>query len=303
MSTDISPALTARERRARIWQIAQLIPVLLVLTVLFGGALVMAVLQSLGFAPWFGVNDFPTLTYFGQLWGSQTFWVSLGLTLYYGTASTLIALVMGILLSLALIKAFPGKTLYKYIYKLPLMIPYTVGIALAVIMLGNGGMLSRLAALFGLINDPNQFPSILQTHWGWGIIAVYVWKQTPFITLAVYAVLLGIGRETEEAAAILGARRRTIFFQVTLPQILPGIVSSTLICFAFNLGAFEAPYIMGGGFPETLPVIAWQYFNNPDYTLQLQGMATVVSIALISGVILFAYLALYRRFERRIGRN
>ena len=154
-----------------------------------------------------------------------------------------------------------------------------------------------------MIDDPAQFPQILKTHYGWGIIAVYVWKQTPFITLAVYAVLLGIGRETEEAAAILGANRRTIFFRVTLPQILPGVVSSTLICFAFNVGAFEAPFILGGGFPDTLPVVAWRYFNDADYTLQLQGMATVVSIGLVAGVILFGYLAAYRRYERRMGRN
>ena len=51
-----------------------------------------------------------------------------------------------------------------------------------------------------MIDNPGQFPQILKTHYGWGIIAVYVWKQVPFMTLAIYAVLLGIGRETEEAA-------------------------------------------------------------------------------------------------------
>lgn len=292
-----------RAHRLRLWQVVQLVPILAVLAGLFGGALVLAVAQSLGYAPWFGVNTFPDFSYFGALWGARAFWQSLGLTLYYATVSTGLALILGTLLALALIKVFPGKALYKYIYKLPLMIPYTVGIALAVIMLGNGGMLSRLAAFAGLIDDPGQFPQILKTHYGWGIIAVYVWKQTPFITLAIYAVLLGLGRETEEAAAILGARRRTIFFRVTLPQILPGIVSATLICFAFNVGAFEAPFILGGGYPDTLPVVAWRYFNDADYTLQLLGMATVVSIALVAGVILFTYLWVYRRFERRMGRG
>ena len=289
--------------REKLWLWLQLSPVLLILAVLFGGALVLAVVQSLGFAPWFGVNTFPSFQYFGALWGSVSFWESLWLTLYYATVSTVIALAMGIALALALVRTFPGKQLYKYIYKLPLMIPYTVGIALAVIMLGNGGMVSRLAAFFGFISDPSQFPKILKTHAGWGIIAIYVWKQVPFITLAIYAVMLGVGRETEEAAAILGANRWQILSQVTLPQIMPGVVSSTLICFAFNVGAFEAPFILGGGFPDTLPVVAWRYFNDADYTLQLQGMATVVSIALVAGVILFTYLAIYRRFERKIGRN
>jgi len=281
----------------------QLVPVLAILGIVFGGALVLAVMQSLGFAPWFGVNTFPDFSYFAALWGSGSFWHSLGLTLYYAIAATFISLVFGILLALAMVKLFPGKALYKYLYKLPLMIPYTVGIALAVIMLGNGGMVSRILAFSGVISDTSQFPQLLNTHYGWGIIAVYVWKQTPFVALTIYAVLLGVGRETEEAAAILGARPHQIFFQVTLPQILPGIVSSTLIIFAFNLGAFEAPFILGGGFPETLPVVAWRYFNDADYTLQLQGMATVVSIALLAGVILYFYLVFYRRYERRTGRS
>ena len=101
---------------------------------------------------------------------------------------------------------------------------------------------------------------------------------------------------------LLGARPATIFLRVTLPQILPGIVSATLICFSFNIGAFEAPYILGGGFPDTLPVVAWRYFNDANYSLQLQGMATVVSIGLVSGVILAFYLWFYRVFERRRGR-
>lgn len=282
--------------------IIELAPVTLVLVILFGAATLLALAQSLGFAPWFGINRFPDFGYFAALWGSDTFWVSLGLTLYYGVTSTFLALVLGVLLALSLVKTFPGKSIFKYIYKLPLMIPYTVGIALAVIMLGNGGIMSRLAASIGLISAPSEFPKILHTHAGWGIIAVYVWKQTPFITLAVYAVLLGVGRETSEAATVLGANRFQTFFLVTLPQILPGIISSTLICFSFNLGAFEAPFILGGGFPDTLPVIAWRYFNDANYALQLQGMATIVSIAIVAGVILFAYLAAYRRYEKMRGR-
>ncbi|MYI68081.1 MAG: ABC transporter permease, partial [Boseongicola sp. SB0673_bin_14] len=62
-------------------------------------------------------------------------------------------------------------------------------------------------------------------------------------------------------------------------------------------------FILGGGFPDTLPVVAWRYFNDADYTLQLQGMATVVSIGIVAGVILFAYLWVYRRYERRMGRH
>ena len=53
--------------REKLWLWLQLSPVLLILAVLFGGALVLAVVQSLGFAPWFGVNTFPSFQYFGAL--------------------------------------------------------------------------------------------------------------------------------------------------------------------------------------------------------------------------------------------
>ena len=279
-----------------------LLPVVAVLALLFGGALLLAVAQALGHAPWIGIRDFPDIRPFAELWSSRAFWASLGLTLYYAAAATVLSLVLGTALALILLRAFRGRALFRYVYKLPLMVPYTVGIALAVVMLGNGGMLSRVAAATGLIDDPGDFPRILGTHWGWGIVAVYVWKQVPFVTLAIHAVLLGVGRETAEAAALLGASRWQAFRLVTLPQIVPGLVSSSLIVFAFNVGAFEAPFILGGGFPDTLPVVAWRLFQDADYARQLQGMATVVSIALVSGLLLAAYLIAYRRWERRIGR-
>ncbi len=76
----------------------------------------------------------------------------------------------------------------------------------------------------------------------------------------------------------------------------------SLICFAFNIGAFEAPLILGGGYPDTLPVLAWRYFQDSNYAFQLQGMAVVVSLALVSGLFLAAYLQGYRRYERARGR-
>jgi putative spermidine/putrescine transport system permease protein len=297
------PSPTSRDRSLAHWRpTLGLLPLGVVMIVLFGGVLLLALLQSLGFAPWIGVNSFPNLTSFTALWSSAGFWLSLWFTLYYSLAATVIALVLAIGLAQGLMQAFPERALFGSLSRLPLVVPYAVGIALAVIMMGNGGVLSRLAATLGWIDDPAQFPRLLNTHAGWGVIAVYVWKQLPFMALSIHAVLIGAGREQAEAAAVLGANRHQIFRQITWPQIVPGIVSSTLICFAFNMGAFEAPFILGGGFPDTLPVLAWRYFNDADYTLQLRAMAVVVSIGLVAGLLIALYLALYRRYERSLGR-
>lgn len=301
--TELNATESSIQRKKRNSLILQLSPVFLVLLVLFGGSVVYAIMQSLGYAPIYGVNEFPTIRYYKLLWTSDSFWFSMGITFYYALASTLIGLVCSIILATLMLKHFKEKAWVKYVYKLPLMIPYIVGIALVIIVFGNGGIAARLTYALGFIESPSEFPAILYSHYGWGIIMVYVWKQIPFMTLAIYAVLLGIGRETEEAATLLGASKLKVFWHVTLPQILPGIVSSTLICFSFNFGSFEAPFILGGGFPDTLPVTAWRYFNDADYTLRLQGMATVITIAFLSGLVLYTYVAMYRRFERKIGRS
>lgn len=282
---------------------AQILPVALILGGLFLGAFIFSLLQSLGYAPWYGINNFPTFTYYNKLLTDDSFWLSMGLTFYYALVATFLSLVFGTILAVIMIKHFAIKGLYKYIYKLPMMIPYSVGIALAVIMMGNSGIISRLWAFFGFIDHPNDFTPLLKTYYGWGIIAVYMWKQIPFVALSIYAVLLGIGRDTADAAAILGAGKFAIFFRVTLPQVLPGVVAATLICFAFNIGAFEAPYILGAGFPETLPVMAWRYFNDANIEMRLMGMATVVTLVVMVSVVLYLYLKAYRVYEQKIGRQ
>ena len=85
-------------RSGSAWQVAaSLLPIGGVLVVMLGGAVLLAVAQSLGFAPWYGINSFPDTRYFADLWGSEGFWLSVGLTLYYSLAATLLALLLNFL--------------------------------------------------------------------------------------------------------------------------------------------------------------------------------------------------------------
>jgi putative spermidine/putrescine transport system permease protein len=286
----------------RLYVPLMLAPVVLVLGSLFAGSLVVALLQSFGYAPLYGINEFPTFRHYRSLFTLPGFWASVGLTFYYAIVPTAVGTALSVYLALQLRNRFPGKALFQYIYKLPLMIPYLVGVALTIVIFANGGILARFLHLLGLIETTRDFPRILYSHGGWGIMLVYLWKQVPFTTLIVYSVLLGLGRESEEAATTLGASRWQTFWHVTLPQIMPGIVSATVIVFAFNFGSFEVPFILGGGFPNTLPVEAWRAFDDADYSRRLRSMAIVVFIALNAGAVLFTYLWAYRRFERARGR-
>lgn len=280
-----------------------LAPVVLILGTLFLGSLVVALLQSFGYAPLYGINEFPTLRHYRELFSLPGFWRSVGLTFYYAVVPTVLGTVLSIYLALLLRKRFRGRGVFQYIYKLPLMIPYLVGVALTIVLFSNGGIIARLLYLVGIVETTQDFPRVLYSHAGWGIMLVYLWKQIPFVTLIVYSVLMGLGRESEEAAATLGAKPWQAFWHVTLPQIMPGIVSATVIVFAFNFGSFDVPFILGGGFPNTLPVEAWRAFDDADYSRRLRAMAIVMFIGFISSILLFTYLTLYRRFERGRGRS
>jgi len=286
----------------RLYVPLMLTPAVGVLAVLYLGALAIAGLQSFGYAPLYGINKFPTLEYYRQLFQTPDFWWSLFYTFYYAVVPTVTAAALGTYLALCLHRRFQGKKLFQLVYKLPLMVPYLVGIGLASVLFSGGGIFARAAYALGLIRSTGDFPRLLKTHAGWGIMWVYVWKQTPFMAMVIFSVLLGIGRDTEEAALMLGANRRQVFWNVTLPQIMPGIVSASLIVFAFNFGSFEAPILLGAGYPNTLPVEAWRAFDDPDYARRLSSMAIVTFVALVSSAVLFAYITLYRRFERRRGR-
>lgn len=286
----------------RLYVPLMLAPVVLILVVLFLGSILVALLQSFGYAPLYDINEFPTLRHYQSLFALPGFWRSVGYTFYYAVVPTVLGTVFSIYLALALRKTFRGKKVFTYIYKLPLMIPYLVGVALTIVLFANGGIIARFLFAPGLIESTRDFPRVLYSHSGLGIMIVYLWKQIPFSTLIIYSVLMGLGKESEEAALTLGANRWQTFWHVTLPQIMPGIVSATIIVFAFNFGSFEVPFILGGGFPNTLPVEAWRAFDDADYSRRLRAMAIVMFISLISSIVLILYLSLYRRFERQRGR-
>lgn len=287
----------------RLYVPLMLAPVVLTVSTLFVGALIVAALQSFGYAPLYGINEFPTLEHYRSLFALPGFWASVGLTFYYAIVPTIVGTILSIYLALTLRRRFRGKGFVQFVYKLPLMIPYLVGVAVTIVLFGNGGIVARSLYAMGVIESTGEFPRLIYSHAGWGIMFVYVWKQVPFTTLIVYSVLMGLGRESEEAASTLGAGKWQTFWHVTLPQIMPGIVSATIIVFAFNFGSFEIPFILGGGFPNTLPVEAWRAFEDADYSRRLRAMAIVMFIGLMSGAVLFLYLWTYRRFERLRGRQ
>jgi putative spermidine/putrescine transport system permease protein len=268
-----------------------LLPALTVVVVLFGGGLAMAVAQSLGYVPSIGRSDV-SLDAYRRILSDPAFGRSLGLSLWIAAVSAIVSTILAVGGALALRRPLRGQKFITFIYQLPIPIPHLVGAIGILFLLAQSGLLARLTHNVGLIQVPADFPALVYDRYGVGIILTYVWKSTPFIGIILSAILRGLSDEYGEAARTLGANGWQRFRYVTLPFLMPGIVSASILVFAFTFGAFEVPLLLGQRFPSMLPVLAYRYYIDVDLNRLPEAMAMNVVMAAIIVVLIFVYMRL-----------
>lgn len=262
---------------------AALAPALLLVAVLFGASLVYGVAQSLGYLPVIGQEQIGLGAYrellAGQGVAGREFWPALGFSLWVSGASTLLSALGALLLALPAAR-WRGDA-DSAALNLSLAFPHLVwGVGL-LLLLGQSGLLARVAAALGLIRAPADFPVLVRDRLGLGIILAYTTKEIPFLALIVLAVLRSQPQGYELAAENLGASALQRLRYVTLPLVLPGLAAGALLVFAFVLGAYELPALLGVRYPRTLAVLALEFFTNPDLRSRAQGMAISLVIAAV----------------------
>jgi spermidine/putrescine transport system permease protein len=174
-----------------------------------------------------------TLQWYGELLRNQEVLEAARNSLTVAFVSTLVATVIGTLAALALQRyRFPGYTLAESTLYIPVIIPEVVmGIA--------------LLAFFAQAGVRLGLGTITLAH-----IAFCI----PFVTLVVRARLHGFDRSIEEAAMDLGANELTTFRRITLPTILPGVISGALLAFTLSLDDYVITYFTAGPGSTTLPL-------------------------------------------------
>ena len=274
-----------------------LAPALTVILLFFVGGLVLAVMQSLGYMPIIGRNEV-SLEAYRAIFGREDFYRSLALTTWMGVVSTAVSTIFALISALTLRRVVRGRRLTTFIFQLNLPIPHVVGAIGILFLFSQSGFLARLGHLGGLINEPADFPVLVFDPYAIGIIFEYVWKSTVFIGVILLAILLSLGDSYEDAARNLGANRWQRFRFVILPFLMPGILSSSILVFAFTFGAFEVPLLLEQRYPSALPVLAYRSYTNVDLNARPEAMAMSVVIAVIISLLVFAYMQLTRRYLR-----
>ena len=208
---------------------------------------------------------------------------SFRVTLTISAGVTLVNLVFGLLVAWVLTRDdFVGKRLVDSVIDLPFALPTIVA---SLVML----------ALYG----PNSPVDLHLQHTKWGVGIALLFVTLPFVVRSVQPVLLELDRETEEAAASLGASNWTIFTKVMLPALLPSLLSGAGLAFSRAIGEFGSVVLIGGAVPgETEVSSQWirTLIENDDRT----GAAAIsIVLLVISFVVLFILRVVGSRAAKR----
>jgi len=256
--------------------------------------------QSLGYIPAFGLTT-PTLRYYLQVFTHRDFlsavWVSLKIALW----SAVIATILGVLISMALIKCRKTGGGMLYAVRMPILVPHSVVAVFVIQSLSQTGLLARGLYWLGLLEDYSQFPQLLYTPDYIGAILAYLWKETPFVAYFVLAFRSSISETLGEAAENMGASPVRSFLEVTLPLSVPVISRAFLIIFIFAFGGYELPLLLGSTLPKALSVQTYLVYMSPDLLQRPLAMAMNGVVLLLSGAMMLLYSMVIHRLNRKIG--
>ena len=275
-----------------------LAPALLVIGLLFLGGLAEGVAQSLGYLPFLPGWHWSTSAYTGML-RDKAVTASFVLTFRTALLATVLSTVLGVGGALLIRSTRRGKRLLSAVFQSTLPVPHLVGALAMLLLLAQGGALSRLTHALGLTSTTDAFPELTNDRFGLGMLAEYCWKEAPFIGVVALSALGRGVTELEDAARTLGAGRWARLRHVVLPVLAPGVLSTSILVFAFSFGSYEVPYLLGRPYPATLPVVAYQYATDVDLQSRPEAMAISVVIAVLISALVAVYFALSQRYLRR----
>jgi putative spermidine/putrescine transport system permease protein len=268
------------------WQAYLLmLPAVGIVGLLFGSGLVLALLQSIGAIGLLGERQISLTAYQAALTNPE-FLRSLSLSLYIAVVATGLSTLLSI--GLALLLRTAGRWA-SFACQITLPIPHLVGIVGVLLLLSPSGFVSRSLYALGWIQSDQDFPLLVNDTANIGVLLHFLWKEVPFITLILLAVLRSINPAYETQAQILGATPWQRFWNVTLPMMRTGILSSSLIVFGYVFASFEVPFLLGSTRPRTLPVLIYRAFTDSDITRRAEAIALGIILSVLSLLMIVAY--------------
>ncbi|MER9363216.1 ABC transporter permease [Mesorhizobium sp. M0500] len=225
---------------------------------------------------------------YGEVVTSSLFRKTLTTTLVIACLSSLLSLLLGFLVALHLARQ-PARrrTILMVLVILPFWTSILVKCFAFTIILGRDGIINGI--LSWIFDSTIHLPLVLNRV---GLLVGMTNFLIPLVVLPVLASLLAIDEAIYRAAAIMGAKPGRIFWTVTVPLSLPGLVVALLSSFMMSLGAFIVPALLGGPQDQMLSNLV-DFYNREVLDWP---KAAAISVVLLGMVFIFTVpLALWRR--------
>ena len=217
-----------------------------------------------------------SLKWYRTLFADKAMFQALGNSLILGLSASLAAGVVGTLGAVGFDRVRPrSRRLIEYLTSLPLMTPE--------IILGMVFM-----AFFGMLGIPFGMGTLILSHTTFCI---------PYVFMLVQARLVGMDRSLAEAARDLAAGERQVFFTITLPLLLPAIVSGMLLSFAMSLDDVIISLFVTGVNVNTLPIKVYTALKT-GVTPEINALCTLL---LAATLLLVGLSMLWSKISRLTG--
>lgn len=221
-----------------------------------------------------------TLEWYGKMLSNTRLIEALKNTLIVASCSTIIAVVVGTVGAYGLVKySFKGKGIIDALLYIPVVIPEIIlGIA--------------LLAIFSISKMPLGLFTLIIAHATFSI---------PFVVFTVKARLSGLDKSIEEAAMDLGASRTRTFFEITLPAIMPGVLSGGMLALTLSMDDVIISFFTTGPQSTTLPMQIFSMVRSgvsPD----VNALSSVI-ILVTSLVVILTQSGVLRTIKKRMHKN
>ncbi|MTI17980.1 sugar ABC transporter permease [Rhodobacteraceae bacterium RKSG542] len=235
---------------------------------------------------------------------NETFAGVIGRTFVWTFFSVLLKMTVGIAGAVLLNSAIPGRALFRLLTMPPWIVPMAIGIFMWGWMYnGQFGMISGVMQKWGLVDGPVAFLAYGSSAF-WATIITDVWIGVPMVTLYMLAAIQAIPEDLYEAAWTDGASRFYRFRRITLPLLLPAIITMSMISMIATFNSFDIIWILTQGGPSgsTTTMIIDTYKTAIGSYKYGEGAARAVLICIFLSIFTYFYFRVTSRLSQEYAR-
>lgn len=296
------PSLLTRQRRRAAWGF--LLPMLAVLALVAGWPLLRTVYFSFTDARLSNPDTYSFVGFLNYYYLTidPAWWRAVVNTLVFTACSVTLETILGMIIALTLNAHMPGRGLLRAAILIPWAIPTVVSAQMWGWMYNDlYGVVNAIFLGLGLIDRPMAWtadPDLMMA----AVVAVDVWKTTPFMALLILAALQLLPGEVYEAARVDGVHPVKVFLKVTLPLIRPALMVAIVFRLLDALRIFDLMYVLTGNNQATASMSVYARQQLVDFQDTGYGSAASTFLFLVIALFTVAWITLGRVDFRTSGR-